>query len=60
MNFRLPRHKNTVGMVLYALDTLPLLLLQSCLGILFHGWALWGLWSGLQAINALKKLDEAV
>ncbi len=48
------------GMVLYALDTLPLILLQSWFGILFHGWALWGLWSGLQALSALKKLDEFV
>lgn len=48
------------GMALYVLDALIFLFVKSWFGFLFHGWALWGLWSGLQALNALKKLDESV
>lgn len=47
------------GMLIYLLDALVFIVFQDWVPLLFHGWALWGLWNGLQAINALKKLEES-
>ena len=47
------------GMLIYALDGLVFILFQDWIPLLFHGWALWGLWNGLKAINDLKKLEES-
>jgi len=46
-----------VGMVLYALDTVIFLLLTDWFALLFHGLALFGLWRGTQALNAIRKLS---
>ena len=45
-----------VGMALYSLDALLLLAFQDWLGFAFHLYFLWGLFTGLQAINQLQKL----
>jgi len=46
-----------VGMVLYVLDTLILVWAVDWFSILFHAWALFGLFTGYRAISAIKKLD---
>lgn len=46
------------GMVLYALDGLIFLAFQLWFALAFHAFALWGLWRGLQAMNALKTLEQ--
>ncbi len=46
------------GMVLYAMDILILLWAKDLFGILFHIFALIGLFPGLKAINEIKKLTE--
>jgi hypothetical protein len=45
-----------VGMIFYALDTLLMLALQEWMGLIFHLFFLWGIFSGLQALNKLQKL----
>jgi len=45
-----------VGMVLYVLDTLLMLAFQEWMGLIFHGFFLFGLFGGLRALNELKKL----
>lgn len=47
------------GMVLYVLDALIFILVGDWLGLIFHALALWGLWGGIRAMNALKKLTAA-
>lgn len=48
-----------VGMILYALDGIIFLLLGTYwVGILFHGLALVGLWSGLKTTNELIQLEK--
>ncbi len=42
------------GMVLYALDAVLLLLLKDFFAVAFHGWALYGIWTGLKAMQALQ------
>lgn len=44
-----------IGMALYGLDTLIILIFQDWIGVLFHAFFLWSLWSGLQALNQLQK-----
>ncbi len=44
------------GMVLYALDAVLSLLFQDWIGVLFHLYFLWLLFSGLQAFDQLLKL----
>jgi hypothetical protein len=44
-----------VGMVLYALDALLMLAFQEWLGLLFHLFFLWGMFSGFRALNQLQK-----
>lgn len=46
------------GMVLYVLDALIYLYLGDWMSVLFHGWMLFILWGGFQAIGKLKKLEE--
>ena len=46
-----------VGMVLYVLDSLIMLAVQEWLGLIFHGFFLFGLFGGLRALNELKKLS---
>lgn len=43
------------GMMLYGIDALILLTVQDWIGVLFHAFFLWALWSGLQALNRLQK-----
>ena len=45
-----------VGMVLYVLDTLLMLAFQEWMGLIFHGFFLFGLFGGLRALNELNKL----
>ena len=47
-----------VGMVLYVLDTILLLLLQSFFAAAFHGWALYGIWTGLKALRESQALAK--
>jgi len=44
------------GMVLYGLDAVLMLLFQDWIGVLFHGFFLWGLFGGLRALGELNKL----
>jgi hypothetical protein len=44
-----------VGMVLYAIDALIMLALREWMGLLFHGLFLYGLFTGLRALNELEK-----
>ncbi len=46
-----------VGMTLYALDGLMLLAFRDFLGVLFHVWALWGLYNGLKACRQLDAFE---
>lgn len=46
------------GMGLYALDALIFIWVSDWLAIAFHAFALWGLWKGLQAINAIRLLEK--
>lgn len=48
-----------VGMVLYALDAVLLLLFGDFFAAIFHGWALFSIWTGLQAQRSLKALQQA-
>ncbi len=48
-----------VGMVLYALDAMLVLLVQDYMGALFHGLALYGIWTGLRAMQQLEALEQA-
>lgn len=45
-----------LGMVIYALDGLLFVLFQSWLSVGLHAFALFGLYQGLQALYALRKL----
>jgi hypothetical protein len=44
------------GMALYALDGILLLVFRDFFAAAFHGWALFGIWSGLKAMRELKAL----
>ncbi len=48
-----------VGMVLYVLDGILVLLFGDFIGALFHGLALWGIWTGLRAMQQLEALQQA-
>jgi hypothetical protein len=48
-----------VGLALYLLDAGILLLFGDWLGLLIHGLGLFGLFSGLRALNELMKLEPA-
>lgn len=48
-----------VGMLLYVLDGILYVAAGEWLAILFHLWALFGLWNGFRALTALKKLQAA-
>ena len=47
-----------VGMVLYLLDGLLVLVFQDYLGAAFHLWALYGIWTGLKAMQQLTALEK--
>ncbi len=47
------------GMVLYALDGLLVLIFGDLIGALFHGLALYGIWTGLRAVQQLELLQQA-
>lgn len=49
-----------IGMIFYAIDAIIYLLVGSWLSVAFHGWALWNMWQGLQAINRLNALEKSV
>lgn len=44
------------GMTLYGLDALLMLVFTDWIGFAFHLYFLWGLFTGLQALNQLQKL----
>ncbi|HZM20906.1 MAG TPA: hypothetical protein VFC02_04130 [Anaerolineales bacterium] len=46
-----------VGMVLYALDGLIMLAFADWIGVLFHGFFLWGLFGGWRALGELQKIS---
>lgn len=46
-----------VGMIVYAIDGLIFLAFQDWLAAGFHLYFMWGLFNGLRALNALKKLN---
>jgi hypothetical protein len=48
------------GMVLYALDTILVLVFQDWFSALFHVLALWGIWTGLRAIKHLAALETSL
>lgn len=48
------------GMIIYAFDTVLVGIFGDWLGLLFHGLALLGLWSGWQAIKKLRGFQTAV
>ena len=45
-----------VGMVLYGLDSLLMLAFQEWMGLIFHGFFLFGLFGGIRALGELQKL----
>lgn len=47
-----------VGMVLYALDIFMALVLEMWISVIFHGFALFGLWGGMQATRTLNRLGK--
>ncbi len=49
-----------VGMVLYAGDGLISVLIEDWLAVVFHLLALYGLFRGFQAINALARLEKGL
>jgi hypothetical protein len=46
-----------IGMGLYVLDALLFVWVGAWLAVAFHAYALYGLWQGLQALNALRQLE---
>jgi hypothetical protein len=46
-----------VGMVLYGLDGLIMLAFADWIGVLFHGFFLWGLFGGWRALGELQKMS---
>lgn len=48
-----------VGMLLYALDGLLLLTFKDVFSVAFHAYALFRIYSGMKAIPALQKVEEA-
>ncbi|HXQ32558.1 MAG TPA: hypothetical protein VN843_00915 [Anaerolineales bacterium] len=46
-----------VGMVLYGLDGLIMLAFADWIGVLFHGFFLWGLFGGWRALGELQKIS---
>lgn len=49
-----------VGMLLYAADALVLLYFKDFLGVAFHAYALFRIYSGMAGIAALQKLEAAL
>lgn len=49
-----------IGMILYALDGLIFLIVMDFLSIGFHLFALFGLYTGLQAYNKLMKMEHSL
>jgi hypothetical protein len=50
----------SVGMALYAIDALVLLYFKDVLGVAFHAYALYRIYSGMAGIPALQKLEAAL
>lgn len=46
-----------VGIVLYSLDGLIMLAFADWIGVLFHGFFLWGLFGGWRALGELQKMS---
>lgn len=44
----------SMGLILYSLDALILLAFQGWFGFFFHLWALFGIWTGYQALKWLE------
>jgi hypothetical protein len=48
-----------VGMVMYGLDTLLMVYFKEWLGVGFHLYFLWGVWTGFAALGKLKAIETA-
>lgn len=48
-----------LGMILYVLDGLIFLAVGEFLAVIFHAWALYGLWRGQQAMQALAAVEAS-
>jgi hypothetical protein len=48
-----------LGMMVYLLDGFIYLAVGEFLAVIFHAWALYGLWRGQQAMQALETLEAA-
>jgi hypothetical protein len=48
------------GMIFYALDGVIFILFGAWLPVLFHVFALWNLWRGLQSLNELNSLPQSI
>lgn len=59
LGFKGYRRAVVVGMVLYAMDGLIFVWARVWYGLVFHIFVLWGMWTGLRAINNLKALKDA-
>ncbi|HEU0264126.1 MAG TPA: hypothetical protein VFR01_00200, partial [Geobacterales bacterium] len=46
------------GIAIYLLDGVLYLIVADWLPVLFHAWALWSIWTGLKAMNELKKENQ--
>ena len=46
-----------VGMILYGIDGLLMLAFADWIGVLFHGFFLWGLFGGWRALGELQKMS---
>jgi hypothetical protein len=46
-----------LGMIVYVLDGLIFLAVGEFLAVIFHAWALYGLWRGQQAMQALQAIE---
>jgi hypothetical protein len=49
-----------VGMLLYAADAVVLLYFKDILGVAFHAYALFRIYSGMAGIPVLQKLEAAL
>lgn len=56
------RHRWAVitGLILYVLDAILFIFVKDWLALAFHGFAIWGLCSGLRALNQLATFEKAV
>jgi hypothetical protein len=56
---KLKRWPIITGIVFYTIDAIILLLFQDMIGVLFHGWALFGIIRGLMSFKDLHNLEKS-